>query len=148
MIPFENSHIRVTAFAFCFFLFTPSQWWIWWDVLALLYTLQKCPHCNPWNLWICCLMYITRHISEVIQDLEMGRVSWIIWVNPMWSQESLYKGREGVEDEENNVIWKLEVGVMNLWRQRKRAKTKERRWLVEARKGKNMTSPLGPPQGA
>lgn len=55
----------------------------------------------------------------------MGRLSLVIWVDPVYSQESLQEGEAGVRARQGDVTVRAEMGVTQL---QKRPRAKECRW--------------------
>lgn len=53
-------------------------------VVGRIIVAQRCPRPNLQNLRICDFTW-QRNIADVvkIEDFEMGRLPWIIWVDPV-----------------------------------------------------------------
>lgn len=111
--------------------------------------LQRCSCPNPWNLWICYLMWQKEHWRcDYVEDLEMGRhPGWVRWA---WCRHTCPYPREAERDvtrEENR--WREKVSTVRggLWRWRQGLTAKEYGRPWGAGKRKETDSPLEPPGG-
>lgn len=101
---------------------------------------QRCPHPNSQNLWPCYHMWQMRFCKcEQVKHSEMGKLFWNIWAGPMQSKNPYEKDTGGLESEE---MWPQEQKLE--WH---RAMSQGMQTALEAKKEKNMDSPLKPTEG-
>lgn len=69
-------------------------------VVGRMIIFQRCPHSYTWKLWICYL-HGKRDFADAInvKGLEMGRLSWIVWVSQS-NHKSLKEGEEAEAESE------------------------------------------------
>ena len=92
-------------------------------------------------------LYGKSDFADVIKDFEMGRSSWIIQVGPKCNHRCPCKRNvEGGLTVKGQVQCDKEVerGKSHVYKEGVRSK--QCRQLPEARKGKEIYSPLGPPE--
>ena len=76
-----------------------------------------CPHLNLWNLGTCSeTQQRGTKVAEGIKiakstDPKIGRLSWIIWVDPVYNHKALESGRQS---RDGSIAAQYEVGPTSL----------------------------------
>lgn len=96
-------------------------------------------------------LYGKRNFADVrnVEDLEMGRSSWTIWVSPTSSNEFLKEPFLWDESHREMWLWKNGQRAMQscwLWSWKKGPWAKKYGWFLGAGIGKKTYSPLDPPE--
>lgn len=96
-----------------------------------------CP--NSWNLWILPCMAKETCRCDWVKDLEMGKLSYIVWVGPKCDHMGPRTREPRMSKEEVEMWWqKQDVGAIRGRRYEPRECTQP----PEARKGEEMDCPL------